>query len=163
MASSGLWENVIPTKTYLPRMTWIYVWHTLVPKGGVWQPHEEDHTYQFEEYVCTPPCVSLRRLGYCGVVTKGYLKWRAGVSCRTSIQMWSSWYIPRFPLRDGSLTQVNMASLLVLVTLCTSLPTMEKQLTLIECPVDWLCLYMGWGGGSKVFCEPVPKGPSQIP
>ena len=36
----------------------------------------------------------------------GYLKWREGVSCRTSSPIWGSWYFPRFLLRDGSLTQM---------------------------------------------------------
>ena len=33
MASSGLWENVILTKTYLAQMPTIYVSQTQVPKG----------------------------------------------------------------------------------------------------------------------------------
>ena len=34
MASSGLWENTILTKTNLPQMEPIYVQQTLVPEGG---------------------------------------------------------------------------------------------------------------------------------
>ena len=34
---------------------------------------------------------------------------------------------------------IKMASLMAIVTLCTSLPIMEKQSTLMVCPVDWLC------------------------
>ena len=90
-------------------------------KGGKLANPGKDHTYQCEECV-HPLYVQWGRLAHCGVVMKGYLKWRAAVSCRTSSQMWGSWYFTRFLLRDGSLTQINMASLMVLVTQCASLP-----------------------------------------
>ena len=67
------------------------------------------------------------------------MRWRARVSCMTPSWIWDSWYFTRFLFRDESLMQVKMASLMVLVTLCTSLPMMEKQATLVGCPVDWLC------------------------
>ena len=38
--------------------------------------------------------------------------------------MWGSWYFPMFPLRAGSCTQMNIASLMVLEWLLTSLCTM---------------------------------------
>ena len=74
------------------------------------------------------------------VVVMGYLRWSDEVSYRTSSKMWGSWYFPRFPLlRDGSFTWINMASLMVLVMPCASLPTVEKQFRLTGCPVVWLC------------------------
>ena len=66
------------------------------------------------------------------------LRCREGVSCRTSSHMRDSWYFPRFLLRDGSLIQMNLASFMVLVMSGVSLPTMEKQSTMMWCPVDWM-------------------------
>ena len=44
----------------------------------------------------------------------------------TSSQICGSWYLPIFLLRDGSLTLISIASLIVLVILWSSLPTMLK-------------------------------------
>ena len=95
--------------------------------------------------VCAPCVCNNEGVVYCWLVLKGYLRWRVGVSCRTSSQMWCNWYLPRFLLRDESLTLMNMASLMVLVTTCTSLPTMEMLSTLMQWSVDWLSWKMGEG------------------
>ena len=42
----------------------------------------------------------------------------------TSSQICGSWYLPIFLFRDGSLTLISMASLMVLAMLWSSLPTM---------------------------------------
>ena len=113
-------------------------WHQSMCEGGVDTgareigiPYGEDHAYQCE--LCTP----------CKVKVAGnYLRWKAAVSCRTSSQMWGSCNLPRFLLRDGSLTLMNIASLMVLVMLCTFKPSMEKLSTLIQCPKVLPCFYM---------------------
>ena len=56
--------------------------------------------------MCAPPMHVLRR-----VVATSYLRWSDGVSCSTSSQMFGSWYFSRFPLRNGSLTWINMVCL----------------------------------------------------
>ena len=91
------WKNVTLTKTYLSGMAPIYVLHTLVPKRGYWHSQGEDHTYQYE--VCVyPPCVHWRRLVHCEMVTKGYLKWRAGMACRTLIPDVGQLVLPQIPV-----------------------------------------------------------------
>ena len=59
------------------------------------------------------------------------------MSCNTLSQMWGSWYLPRFLFNSGSLTPIHIASLMVLVKLCGSLPTMKKLSNVMMCPVVW--------------------------
>ena len=73
----------------------------------------------------------------------GYCKQQAGVSCSTFSQMWGSWYLPKFLLKGGSLTPMNIASLMVLVKHCGSLSTMEKLSNVMLCPGVWKLLKMG--------------------
>ena len=80
-------------------------------------------------HVCHEWTGPLRR-----VVAMGHLRWSDWVSCRTS-QIWGSWCFPRFLMRDGSLTQIHMAFLMVLLTPCASLPTIKKQSMVMGCPV----------------------------
>ena len=54
-----------------------------------------------------------------------YLRWRSGVLNKTSSHMWGSQYFTIFLLRDGC-TLMYIASLMVLVRVCDSLPKMEK-------------------------------------
>ena len=54
------------------------------------------------------------------------LSWSTWVSLRTSSQLCGGWVLPRFLLKDGSLTWMNMVSLMVLVMPCASLPIMVK-------------------------------------
>ena len=72
------------------------------------------------------------------------------MSCRTSSQIWSSWNLPRFLLRDGSLTLMNIAYLMILTVPCASLPTMEKILY-----TDAMIIYVG--GCPEMFLKSVPK------
>ena len=60
-------------------------------------------------------------------------------------QMWNSWYLPRFLFKSGALTLMNIASLMVLVKPCDSLPIMEKLSNVMLYPVVWKCLKMGEG------------------
>ena len=90
------------------------------------------------------PCGRSRT--HCRVVADGhYLRWKAGVPCRTSSHMWGTWNLPIFLLRDGSLTLMNIVSLMVLVMLCASLPTMEKLSMFMQFPDVLSCSYMGEG------------------
>ena len=59
--------------------------------------------------------------------------------------MCSSWYLPRFLLRVGSCMQMNMASLMVLEWLLTSLCTMLNWSGSMGCPVVVLWWCMGEG------------------
>ena len=91
--------------------------------------------------VCTPlSCGMGDAKVQCGVGCK-----MAGGSCRTSSYMWRSWNLPHFMLWEGSLTLMNMASLMVIVILSVSLPIMEKLSRLIQCYEDLPCLYMREG------------------
>ena len=107
MASSGLQENVVLTRTYLQWMVSIHVWQTLVPQGETGTPVGGPY-FQYEG--CVYPLCAIGE-AHCGVVAKGYLKWRAGVSCRTSSQMWGSRYFPRF-LLEGWVIDSNKHGLL---------------------------------------------------
>ena len=66
-------------------------------------------------------------------------------ACRRLSHMCRSWYFPRFLLRVGSCTQMNMASLMVLEWLLTSLCTMLNCSGSMGCPVVVLCKWMGEG------------------
>ena len=74
-----------------------------------------------------------------------YLSCRVGVSWSIGSHMWDRWYFTMFLLREGSLTLINMTSLMFLVLPCNSLCIMEKQSALIGCPVMLLCWWMGEG------------------
>ena len=99
--------------------------------------------------------------GLLEVMCIAHLRWSDGVFCRTSSQMCISWYFPIFLLRDGSLTQKYMASLMFLVMPCASLPIMVQQSALIGCPMARLCWWMGWGALRCPFS--LPQSPSKFP
>ena len=73
---------------------------------------------------------------------------RVGDAIRRWSQIWGSWYFPRFLLSVGSCTQMNMASLMVLDWLLTSLWTMLNCSGSTGCPVVVLCRWMGRGSWS---------------
>ena len=56
-----------------------------------------------------------------------YLSYSEGSSCSTSSHRWVRLYLPRFLLREGSFTQMYMASLIVLVSPCACLLVMGKH------------------------------------
>ena len=65
-------------------------------------------------------------------------------SSRWSQMCWS-WYFPRFLLRAGSWMHMNMASLMVLKWLLTSLCTILNCSGSMGCPVMVVCRWMGEG------------------
>ena len=101
-------------------------------KGG---RHPQWETILTDVKLCAPSqCLEGENVN-CGVATVGYhLRWKAVVFYRTSSQIWDSWNLPRFLLRNRSLTLMNIASLVILAVLCTSLPTIEKLSTMMQYP-----------------------------
>ena len=71
------------------------------------------------------------------------LCWNIGEACRSGSHICSSWYFPRFLFKGGSCMQMNIASLMVLDCMLTSLCTMLNWLGSIGCPVVVLCRCMG--------------------
>ena len=61
------------------------------------------------------------------------------------------------PIEEWVFDPMNMASLMVLVMLCISLPTLVKLSTLMQCPEVLLSIDVV--GGLEMFFKPVPKGP----
>ena len=59
--------------------------------------------------------------------------------------MCGGWYFPMFLFNEGSLTLINMASLIFLVLVCDSLCMMVKQSGLTVSPVVLLCWWIGEG------------------
>ena len=103
----------------------------MVPVIWVWDMHggREVHIVEGVELVC-------------------YLSCSEGMSCNTSSHRWVRLYFPRFLLREGPFTQMYMASLIVLVGPCASLPIRAKNSRSTWCPVVWLCRWMvtvPWG------------------
>ena len=88
------------------------------------------------------------------------LRWSAGLSFRISSQMHGCWYFPMLLLRDGSLTWMNMASLIVLLMPCASLPIWWNS------PHWWYVPWPGcvgwWGRGFWVFFALILNSPSQL-
>ena len=119
---------------YLPKKVLVPKWD----QGWISTPWEA--YFQSDEFVCALLCV-------CGggwPIEESSESGLPEVEGRDVLQdlityAERSCYFPRFLMRDGSLTQMNMASLVVLVMLCVSLLIMGMQSTLMECPVDWLC------------------------
>ena len=64
---------------------------------------------------------------------------------RTSSHTWGRWYLPIFLLRDGLFTLMYIASLISLIRLCSSLPTMVKLSIVVSWPVMvvWSCMGEG--------------------
>ena len=86
--------------------------------------------------LCMPYLLCIRRVWakFGGQLDEGgryILRWRIGVLSRTSSHMWGDWNLQMFLLMDGSLALMYMVSLMILVMLCASLPTMEKLSTMI--------------------------------
>ena len=55
-----------------------------------------------------------------------YMSLSSGDLTSTSSHLCGSWYLPMFLFRDGSLTLINVASLMALIVIWSSLPTMLK-------------------------------------
>ena len=112
-------------------------------------------TYPKEEF-CVPLCwEGWPRVGWWYDWSRGYCKQRASMSSSTPSHMWGSWYLPRFLFNGESWTLMYMASLMVLVMPCNSLPSMEKLSSLMTCPVVWEWSKMG--EGLEMLLVPSPK------
>ena len=70
-----------------------------------------------------------------GIAMVNYCSFSSEMLNRTSSQICGRWYLPMFLLRDGSLTLIYRASLMVLVRFWSSLPTMSKFSMIILWPV----------------------------
>ena len=63
------------------------------------------------------------------------LCWNMGEACRRWSHMCGSWYLAKFMFKGGSCMHMNIASLIVLEWLFTSLCTMLNWLGSMGCPV----------------------------
>ena len=83
------------------------------------------------------------------------------MSCRTSSQMCASWYLPRFLLRDGSLTLMNMASLIGSGN-ALGFPVHYREIVQFYGMTHGVVVVTDGGGGSWMFLGPISKGPSSF-
>ena len=62
-----------------------------------------EHTYQLKNMYDCAPFMFGGRMSASEIVelVSGVTVSRAGMSCSTSSQMWSSWYLPKFLLKVG--------------------------------------------------------------
>ena len=74
-----------------------------------------------------------------------YLSFSSGNLTNTSSHICGSWYLPKFLFRDGSLTLINIAYLMALAMLWSSLPTMLKLSRDSSWPVMLWWSWMGDG------------------
>ena len=87
--------------------------------------------------------VSLLSNGRCyshvadGIATLGWIYFSISSEMlnRTSSHMWGRWYLPMFLLRDGLLTLIYFASLIVLIRFWFSIPTSLKLSMVVLWPV----------------------------
>ena len=122
---------------YLPQMAPVHVQCTLVPKWGkqgyISTPRGSVST-KVMKFVCAPMCGGLAHWEWCHKIA-----WDGGKGCTTGPHpRCEALVFLQVPLERWVIDTDVMASLLVLVMLCVSLPTMEKQSTLMECLVDHL-------------------------
>ena len=84
-----------------------------------------------------------------------YFNFHSEVLNRTSSHMWGRWYLPMFLLRDGLLTLLYKASLMVVMKFCSSLPTILKFSR--DFVTSGVIVVKYWGGGLEMFFEPLSK------
>ena len=120
--------------------------------------------------VCAPTCMGSGR-GTCRGCLGGWggeagrlegLHCSIGDACSRWSHMCGSWYFPRSLLRVGYWMHMNMASLMVLEWLVTSLCTMLNCSGSTGCPVVVLCKWMG-EGALNWFLTLSPKDLSDSP
>ena len=125
----GVWSGIRPSVyTYQENMCLLPKW--TVGGGPVMRPREER------------ACVETSRGDIGGGGGTGRLEdlhCSVGDACRRWSHMWESWYFPRFLLSVGSCTCMNMASLMVLEWLLTSLCIILNCSGSIGCLVVVLC------------------------
>ena len=141
------------------------VWEVWGVRGVLWGEGIPHGTTLTKLGLCMPPCILCDMgVGHWGgvVVVLSYLNHSDGGSWSASSHMWGSWYLPRFLLGDGSLTQMCIAFLIVLVTPCDSLPIMVKHSSLTRCPLVWLWWCIGDGALRcffNLFLNDLPNSP----
>ena len=74
----------------------------------------------------------------------------AGVSCKVLSRICGNWYFPRFLLSEGSLTCINMASLMFLEEPCVLQCMILKHSGLGGCLIELVY----WRRGIDVFFDP---------
>ena len=89
------------------------------------------------------------------------LCWNMGEACRRLSHMCCSWYLPKV-LFGGSCMCMNMASLMVLERLFTSLCTMLNWLGSMGCPVGGTVVVYR-GRGLEMFLDSFPQGSARVP
>ena len=80
-----------------------------------------------------------------------YLSLSSEMLARTSSQTCGRWYLPTFLFKDGSLTLMYIASLIVLIWFKSSLPTISKLLMVTWWPLMLLWSCMGDGESRDLF------------
>ena len=85
-----------------------------------------------------------------------YLSLSSEMLARTSSQTCGRWYLPTFLFKDGSLTLMYIASLIVLIWFKSSLPTIFKIVDGNLVTTD-VAMVMYGRGGFQMFLEPFPK------
>ena len=75
---------------------------------------------------------------------------------RTSSQMCGRWYLPMFLFRDGLLTLIYRASMMVLIRFWSSLPTMPK-FSMADFVTSGVIVVKYGGWGLLMFLEPLSK------
>ena len=120
---------------------WVYVYH---PAWCYWQ-------WMWLVGLWLPPFVMLVGLGLppCQMVWH-YLRCNSGDFASTSSQMCGNWNFPMFLFRDGSFTLMNMASLMFLAMLLSSLPTTVKLSRDTSWPV---VLWWSMMGDGDLMCS----------
>ena len=98
----------------------------------------------------------------CGVVAAGhYLRWKAGLPCRTSSQIWDSWNLARDPV-EGWIFDPDKHSLLDGPSSAVCLPTHNGETLHIDAMSWSVGMFIYRGGYPEMLLKPVPKGTSQL-
>ena len=132
MASSGLRENVILTKILLTTdgtKMWVrsYGAKGVAPQGSTLLTRDVDVN-------CVPLCIVAEGVGpFWDSSSKVLLEMEGTSVLQDLIPDTGQLELPYVPIiRDGSLILMYISSFMVLVILCSSLPTMEKLSTLMQ-------------------------------
>ena len=140
-----VWQKMLYLPTFGAKIWWEILdqYNDMVWRGRQGEKTPlEDHTYQGVH----APLMKGDHGDMEGRWRGYHCRWRASMSCSTSSQLSGSWYLPRFLLRGGSLTPMNIASFIVLIALWDSLSTIQKLPSWME----WIYgVGMGIDGGGS--------------
>ena len=123
--SMWIWQMLLPSGRWNCHLGWMTIFGRCYYPGGRWNSHRSI-------FIC---------LYY----------FSSEVLSRTSSQMCGRWYLPMFLFRDGSLTLMYIASLMVLIRFWSSFSTILKFSMLILWPVG---CYSGHIWGMEPFDVP---------